>query len=84
MMTFLKNRKIDSMSCNYILVVQGIRSMDDIELFTTWVGLSIICAYPAEDVRESISWPEVLVISFFNQLEQRALISPVVIEHIGN
>ena len=65
------------MSCNYILVVQGIRSMDDIELFTTWVGLSIICAYPAEDVRESISWPEVLVISFFNQLEQRALISPV-------
>ena len=49
-----------------------------------WVGLSIIYAYPAEDVIESISWPEVLVISFFNQLEQRALISPVAIEHIGN
>ena len=58
--------------------------MHDIELFTTWVGLSIICAYPHEDVRESISWPGVLVISFFYQPEQRALKSPVTMEHIEN
>ena len=54
--------------------------MHDIELFTTWVGLSIICVYPAEDVRDQISWPGVLVISFFHQLEQRALRSPVTME----
>ena len=57
--------------------------MHDIELFTTWVDLSIIYAYPAEDVRETISYPRVLVISFFHQLEQRSLKSPVTIEHIG-
>ena len=26
-------------------------SMHDIELFMAWVGLSIICVYPADDVR---------------------------------
>ena len=26
--------------------------MHDIQLFTTWVGLSIICPCPAEDVRQ--------------------------------
>ena len=64
--------------------MQNIRSMHDIELITIWVDLSIICAYPAEDVRESISWPSVLVISFSHQLVQRALKSPVTMEHIGN
>ena len=64
--------------------VQNIRSMHDTELFTKWVGLSKICVYPAEDVRESISSPGVLVISFFYQLEQRALKSLVTIEKIGN
>ena len=46
-MTFLKNYNIDYM---IFLFVQNIRSMDDIELFTTWVSLTIICAYPVEDV----------------------------------
>ena len=64
--------------------MQNIRAMHDIELFTTWVGFSIICAYPAEDVRKSISWSEVLVMSFFHQLEQRPLKSPVTMKHIGN
>ena len=55
-----------------------------IELFTTWIGLSIICIYPAEDVSESISWPAMLVKLFFHQLEQRAIKCPVTMEHIGN
>ena len=42
--------------------------MHDIELFTTWVGLSIICEYPAEDVRDSSSWPVELVKSIFPNL----------------
>ena len=52
------------------------------ELFTTWIGLSMTCAYPTEDVRESISCPGVLVISFFHQLQQRALKSPVTMDHV--
>ena len=47
MMTFLKNHNIDYM---IFLFVQNIRSTDDTELFTTWVSLTIICAYPAKDV----------------------------------
>ena len=64
--------------------MQNIRSIHDIEIFTTWVGLSIIGAYPVKDVRESIYSPGVLVISFFHQPEQRALKSPVKMEQIGN
>ena len=31
--------------------------MHDIELFTTWFGLSIICAYPVEDERVNfLAW----------------------------
>ena len=37
------------------VLVQNIRSMHDVELFTIWVGSSIICEYPADDVRESSS-----------------------------
>ena len=59
-------------------------SMHDIELLITWVGLLIICLYPADDVRESISCPIELVMSFFHHLEHRALKSPVIIEHTGN
>ena len=66
------------------VLVQNIRSIHHIELFTIWVGLSIICEYPADDVRESSSWPTELVISFFHQFEQRALKSPVIIEQIGS
>ena len=29
------------------------RSIHDKNLFTTWVGLSIICAHPAYDVKET-------------------------------
>ena len=36
-------------------LVQNKRSMHHIELFTIWVGLSMICLYPADNVRESIS-----------------------------
>ena len=37
------------------------RSMHDIELLVTWAGLSITCFYQADDVRESISCPVVLI-----------------------
>ena len=59
-------------------------SMHDIELLITWVGSLIICLYPADDVRESISCSIELVMSFFHHLEHRALKSPVIIEHTGN
>ena len=39
--------------------------MPDKELFITWVGLSIICVRPVDDVRVSISWPAELLLSFF-------------------
>ena len=54
------------------------------QVFTTWVGLSIVCTYPAQDVRKSISWPGILAISFLHQLEQWTLKSPVTMEHIGD
>ena len=60
------------------------RSMHDIELLITWVGLSIICLYPADYVRKSISCPVELVMSFFHHRENPALKSPAIIEHSGN
>ena len=60
------------------------RSMHDIELLITWVGLSIVCLYPADDVRESVSCPTELVMAFFHHLEHRALKSPIIVEHSGN
>ena len=33
-------------------LVQNIRSIHDIEIFITCVGLSLICVYPADDVRD--------------------------------
>ena len=49
--------------------------MHSMELFTTWVGLSIICEYPAEDVRDSSScWVGKVN---FPEFEQRALESSV-------
>ena len=64
-------------------LVQNIRSVHNIKLFLTGVGLSIIFLYPADDVRESISRPVELVMSF-QQFVQEALKSPVTIEQIGN
>ena len=65
-------------------LVQNIRSIHDIELFITCVGLSMIFVYPADDVREAISRPAELVMSSFHQFVQRTLKSSVTIEHRGN
>ena len=58
--------------------------MHNIELLITRVGLSIICLYPADDLRESVSCPVELVMSFFHHREYLALKSPAIIEHSGN
>ena len=58
--------------------------MHDIKLFTVWVGLSIICLFPADNVREWISLPAELLISFYHHLEQQALKYPKKTEHKGN
>lgn len=34
-------------------LVQNIRSIHNVALFITCVGLTVICVYPADDVRES-------------------------------
>ena len=34
-------------------LVQNIRSIHDVALFITCVGLTVICVYPADDVKES-------------------------------
>ena len=60
------------------------RSMHDIELLITWVGLSIFCLYAADDVRKSISCPVELIMSFFHHREYLALKSPAIIEHSRN
>ena len=65
------------------LLIQNIRLMHGIELFTIWVGLSIICEYPADDVENLSSWHTELVIPFFHQFELRALKSPVLIQRIA-
>ena len=36
-------------------LVQNIKSIHDIVLFISRVGLSMICVYPADDVGEAIS-----------------------------
>ena len=66
------------------MLVQNIRSINDIELFITCVGVSMICVYPADDVREAISQPAELVMSSFHQFVQWALKSPVTIRQRGN
>ena len=54
------------------------------EVFITCVGLSMICVYPADDVRGSFCRLVALVMLSFHQFVQRALKSPVTIEQIGN
>ena len=51
-------------------LVQNIRSIHDIELFITYMGLSMICVYPADDVREAISEPAELVMSSFHHYNE--------------
>ena len=65
-------------------LVQNKRSIHDTELFIKCVGLSMICVYPTDDERESISQPVELVISPSHQFVQRALKSPVTIKQRGN
>ena len=72
MVTFIKNWNINSIIIAFWLV-QNKRTMHDIELITIWAVLSIICFYPADNLRESIFWPAKLVISFCHHLEQQAL-----------
>ena len=43
----------------------------------------MICVYPADDVRQSISRPAELAMLSFHQFVQRALKSPVTIEQRG-
>ena len=61
-------------------LVGNVRSVHCVELFIAYVGLSMICVYPADDVRKSISWPVELVMSSFHQFVQQALKSVVTIE----
>ena len=84
MMTLLKHLNIYAIIRNYILVRSKMRSMHDIKLLITWVGLSIFCLHPADDVRESISCPVELIMSFFHHREHVALKSPAIIKHSGN
>ena len=51
--------------------------MQEDDFCTVWVGLLIICLYPADDVRVSISWPTELVISLLHHREHLVLRSPV-------
>ena len=68
-------------------LVQDIKykiQIHDIELFITYLGLSMICAYLAKNVRKYISQHVELVLSSFCQFVQRALKCPVTIEQRGN
>ena len=58
--------------------------MHDIELFAARADLSIMYAYPADDVKESSSRPAELVISFLQHLLSPALKSPMETTQIGN
>ena len=70
--TFIKDWDINSFEIIFWLA-QNKKSMHDIELFITRIVLSVICLYPADNVRELIFWLDELVISFCHHLEQRAL-----------
>ena len=59
-------------------------SVQNIRLFAIWVGLSIFCEYPADDVLESSSWPAELVASFFHQFELGTLKSPAIFQQLGS
>ena len=50
--------------------MKNIRSFQEDELFTMWLGLVIIVLYPADYVRVSISWPIELVIHLVHHFEQ--------------
>ena len=58
-------------------LIHKIRSMQEEELFTIWVGLVISCFYHANDIRESISESIELVMSLLHHFEHLALKSTV-------
>ena len=58
--------------------------MQEDELFIIWVGLLVICLYPAHDVRVSISRPTELVIFLLQHFEHLSLRYPVMTEQIGS
>ena len=61
-------------------LLKNLRSIHDVELFITCVGLSLISVYPADDVREAISPPAGFIMSLFHQFVQQELKSPARIE----
>ena len=81
-MTFLKKRDTNSMFRNYICISTKYKIHDCHRV--TYKMIAATCEYPADDVRESSSWPSELVISFFHQFELRAVNSPVTFEQIAN
>ena len=58
--------------------------MQENELFTVWVGLLIICVYPADDVIVSNAQPFVLLIPFLHHFEHLPFKSPVRREQVGS
>ena len=60
------------------------RQMKEDELLTIWLGLLIICSYPADDVRVSTLRPTELVISLLHHFEHLGLRSPVMTGHVGS
>ena len=84
MMAFVKNRTSTPYFEIIFWLIQNIRSIHHIEFFITCVGLSKICVYPADDVREVISRPVELVMSSFLLFVQRELKSPGKIKQRGN
>ena len=56
--------------------------MQEDEFCTIWVGLMIICLYPADDVRVSISRLAEVVISLQYNFKHLVLKSPVMTEQI--
>ena len=54
-------------------LLQNIRSMQENKLFAIWIGLLIICLYPADDVRVSSAQPFALVMSLLHHFEHLAL-----------
>ena len=83
MVTFIKGWNINSIIWNCILVRTKWKVNGWHFVMLLWVGLSIICLHPADDVRQSISWRVDWEI-FCHHFEQRALKSPVATEHKGN
>ena len=78
--TFIKNKSTPWFKIA-LWLVQNIRSIHDMKLFITCIGLSIIWWYPADDVRESSSRPSKIVDIIFPPPWAMSIKIPVTIEH---